>query len=152
MAKISRRAVLGGGGAALALIGVGTVYGVTTLGATAAELTMTPPDVLAAVREGRVLLVDIRRPDEWADTGIPEGAVPIDLRRDDFTDAVIAVRAFEGQPVAVICARGVRSRRMTVRLDEAGIAPIVDIPEGMLGSFAGPGWLQRGLPVVTWNA
>ncbi len=150
MAKISRRMLLGGGAAGLALAGAGA-YVLYPLTASAAETEMTPPEVLDAVREGRVLLVDVRRPDEWAKTGIAEGAVPIDLRRDDFTDAVIAARAFDDQPVAVICARGVRSRRMTVRLDEAGIAPIIDIPEGMLGSSAGPGWLDRGLPLQSWN-
>lgn len=151
MANLSRRMMLGGGMATLALAGAGGTFVVTAMRATAAEQEMTPPEVLEAVRAGRVLLVDVRRPDEWAKTGVAEGAVPIDLRREDFTDAVVAARASDTQPVAVICARGVRSRRMTVRLDEAGIAPIVDIPEGMLGSRAGPGWLGRGLPVVTWN-
>lgn len=151
MAKLSRRMMLGGGVATLALVGAGSAYVVTAMRATAAEQEMTPPEVLDAVRAGRVLLVDVRRPDEWAKTGVAEGAVPIDLRREDFTHAVADARASDSQPVAVICARGVRSRRMTIRLDEAGIAPIVDIPEGMLGSRAGPGWLERGLPVVAWN-
>ncbi|MEM7598254.1 MAG: rhodanese-like domain-containing protein [Pseudomonadota bacterium] len=151
MAKLSRRAMLGGGLATLALAGGGGVYVLTALKATAAGQEMTPPEVLEAVRTGRVLLVDVRRPDEWAKTGVAEGAVPIDLRREDFTEAVVAARASGDQPVAVICARGVRSRRMTLRLDEAGVAQIIDIPEGMLGSRAGPGWLERGLPVVAWN-
>jgi len=38
------------------------------------------------------------------------------------------------------------SRRV---LEKAGFTRIVDIPEGMLGSSAGPGWLARDLPVVT---
>ncbi|MEO0772646.1 MAG: rhodanese-like domain-containing protein [Pseudomonadota bacterium] len=148
MKRISRRMVIGGGLGLVAMVGAGAVY----LAPTAAEDVMTPPEALAAARDGTILLVDIRRPDEWADTGVPEGAVPIDLRRDDFAQAVTAARAFDDQPVAVICARGVRSRRITVSLDEAGIEPIIDIPEGMLGSFAGPGWLERDLPVVAWNA
>jgi rhodanese-related sulfurtransferase len=150
MPRISRRLLIGGGVTAVALAGVGG-YVAHTLRQTAADTALTPPDAHAAARDGRILLVDIRRPDEWRKTGIPEGAVPIDLRRDDFTDAVSASRAFPDQPVAVICARGVRSRRMTVRLDEAGITPIIDVPEGMLGSGAGPGWLERGLPVRSWN-
>lgn len=150
MVTLSRRTVLGGAAATVALAGAGA-YGLTTLTATAAQQDMTPPEALAAAKSGSILLVDVRRPDEWAETGVPEGAVPIDLRRDDFAQAVRASRSSATQPVAVICARGVRSRRMTVRLDEAGVAPIIDIPEGMLGSFAGPGWLERGLPVVVWN-
>lgn len=109
---------------------------------------MTPPEALEAASRGEVLFVDIRRPDEWAATGIPEGAVPLDLRRDDFLEALAAVHQNPDQPIAVICARGVRSHRMTARLSEAGYTQVIDIPEGMLGSFAGPGWLERGLPVT----
>lgn len=148
MARMSRRAMIGG--AVVALVGVGA-YGAWSILPTAAAQVMTPPEALEAARAGDILLVDIRRPDEWAKTGVPEGAVPIDLRRQDFAQAVEAARASATQPVALICARGVRSRRMTVALDEAGIAPIIDVPEGMLGSFAGAGWLERGLPVSVWN-
>ena len=113
--------------------------------------SMSPPEALAAVEAGKVVLIDIRRPDEWTATGVPIGAVPIDMRRDDFVEAVRAELAAQGKPVALICARGVRSRRMSRVLHEAGIAPIVDVPEGMLGSASGPGWLKRGLPVVAWT-
>lgn len=40
---------------------------------------------------------------------------------------------------------------MTERLRAAGFTQIIDVPEGMLGSGAGPGWLKRGLPVVTYK-
>lgn len=113
--------------------------------------TLTPPQAHTASQTGAIMLVDIRRPDEWKRTGIAEGAIPIDMRRDDFTDAVLSARQTNSQPIALICARGVRSARMTARLVAAGLSPIIDIPEGMLGSFAGPGWLKRDLPVSAWN-
>lgn len=116
-----------------------------------AQSVMTPPELLEAVRRGEVLLVDVRRPDEWSATGIAEGAVPIDLRRSDFIDAVVAARKSDTMPVVVICARGVRSRRMTRRLTKAGVVPIIDVPEGMMGSSAGPGWIRRGLPITNWS-
>ena len=101
---------------------------------------------------GEIILVDIRRPDEWARTGVGEGAVPLDMRRPDFTTELSRLsQAQPGAPVALICARGVRSARLSARLVEAGFTRIIDVPEGMLGSGAGPGWLQRGLPVVTVN-
>lgn len=110
---------------------------------------MTPDAALAASRAGRILLVDIRRPDEWDATGIPEGAVALDLRRDDFAAAVLALAGGDpGRPVALICARGVRSDRAGAQLADAGLTRVVDVPEGMLGSSAGPGWLARGLPVI----
>ena len=112
---------------------------------------MTPGEAFAAAASGEVLLVDIRRPDEWQTTGLPEHAVALDMREDAFLARVRAARVSERQPVALICARGVRSARLTHRLDAAGIGPIIDVPEGMLGSHAGPGWLKRGLPVTLVN-
>ncbi|WP_299610258.1 rhodanese-like domain-containing protein [uncultured Tateyamaria sp.] len=113
--------------------------------------TLSTPDAHVAALSGDVLLIDIRRPDEWQRTGVGEGAVPLDMRRDDFTDALLA--RMDGRTdtaVALICARGVRSRGLTRRLTGAGFTNIIDVPEGMLGSGAGPGWLKRGLPTVAW--
>ena len=97
-------------------------------------------------------LVDIRRPDEWALTGVGEGAVPITMLDRDFIEQVSAqVGGDHSKPVALICARGVRSRKMSVRLQQAGFTNIIDVPEGMLGSGPGAGWIKRGLPVVAYN-
>ncbi len=105
------------------------------------------PAARDAVTAGELILVDIRRPDEWEATGLPEGAVPIDMRREDFIDALSEIAGGQSRPVALICARGVRSARLANRLIESGFTDIRDVPEGMLGSSAGPGWLARGLPL-----
>lgn len=110
--------------------------------------TLTVAEAQAKAAEGAILLVDIRRPDEWQSTGVAGGALPLDMRRPDFIAVLTQERAARGNPpVALICARGVRSRHLSERLAEAGIDPVIDVPEGMLGSFAGPGWLKSGLPV-----
>lgn len=97
---------------------------------------------------GEILLVDIRRPDEWAATGSPAPAHRLDMRREDFTQALLRLTQGEtDRRVALICARGVRSSRLANRLSEAGFTNIIDVPEGMLGSGAGPGWIRAGLPV-----
>ncbi len=116
-----------------------------------ADGTLSVPDAHAAALSGAVLLIDIRRPDEWQRTGVGEGAIPIDMRREDFADVLLhRTSGHMDAPVALICARGVRSRGLTRRLTGAGFTAIIDVPEGMLGSGAGPGWLKRGLPVVAW--
>ena len=98
---------------------------------------------------GNITLIDIRRPDEWNRTGSGEGANRLDMRRDDFVVALNEiVDGDKAAPIALICARGVRSSRMSNLLIKAGFTNIIDVPEGMLGSAAGPGWLERGLPVV----
>lgn len=140
-----------GGLAVTAVVATSTYLGLPGHAPAAGVSDASPPDVLSSVRDGRLLLVDVRRPDEWERTGLAEGALPIDMRRPDFVEAVRQARLDATQPVALICARGVRSQRLTTRLIDAGITPIVDVPEGMLGSFAGPGWLKRGLPVVAWT-
>lgn len=118
-----------------------------------ANRTLSPPEALAAVGNGTVILIDIRRPDEWARTGVAQGAVPIDMRRDDFADTVAALHAANPDVrLAFICARGVRSRNVIGRLEDVGIQNTLDVPEGMLGSSAGPGWLKRGIPVVPYAA
>ncbi len=80
------------------------------------------------------------------------GAVAIDMRRQDFLQALNAAVAGDlTAPVALICARGVRSARLTRALVEAGYSRIIDVPEGMLGSASGPGWLAGNLPVARWQ-
>ncbi|WP_371154022.1 rhodanese-like domain-containing protein [Jannaschia sp. 2305UL9-9] len=145
-ARPSRRILLTGAAAAIAAISAGAVFGRRDR-FDGAEIS--PDAALDAIRTGELTMIDIRRPDEWAATGIAEGAYPLDMRRDDFVDALATlVEGERDRPIALICARGVRSDRMSARLGQAGFERIIDVPEGMLGSSAGPGWVARGLPVV----
>ena len=55
---------------------------------------------------GEILLVDIRRPDEWRRTGLPQGAVALDMRRADFIAALTdAAGADRDAPIATLRAR-----------------------------------------------
>ncbi len=144
---IGRRAVLFGGAAA-AGGGVWASLRWFNTGAEVAAGDLTAPEALEGVRSDALVLVDIRRPDEWAATGVPEGALTLDMRRADFGEALQAVVGDPGTPIALICARGIRSRAMANQLRQDGFTHILDVPEGMLGSGAGPGWLARGLPVT----
>ena len=146
VSPMTRRVLIGS--VAFGALGAGVGYAALTRDRFSGD-ALTPPELHAALKTGEVVLIDIRRPDEWAQTGIAEGANPIDMRRDDFVEALLQVTGGAREtPVALICARGVRSDRMSARLAEAGFTRIIDVPEGMLGSSAGPGWLQRDLPVV----
>jgi len=117
-------------------------------GDASAEDALSVKQALALARAGDIHLIDIRRPDEWSRTGVASPAIPIDMRRADFAAVLTSVLATKGQrPVALICARGVRSNRLRTRLMNAGLTNIIDVPEGMLGSGAGPGWLKSGLPL-----
>lgn len=110
---------------------------------------LSPPEAHALAVKDKIFLVDIRRPDEWASTGSGEGAHRIDMRRKDFATAIdTLVSGDTSAPIALICARGVRSDRTSRKLKNAGFTNIIDVPEGMLGSRSGPGWIKRKLPLV----
>ncbi len=146
-----RRFLIGAG--ALVLVGVGfaATGGQNLFYAALSENVDQQISVEAAYRmaeAGEILLIDIRRPDEWAASGSPASGHRLDMRREDFTDALLELTGgAQDARVALICARGVRSSRLTNRLIEAGFTNIIDVPEGMLGSAAGPGWVRAGLPV-----
>ena len=145
---MTRRGFVVGG---VALLGLGGVFAAQwfNIGAQVDDASLSAPDALAAAQTGQITLIDIRRPDEWARTGMPVGAVPLDMRRDDFVTALLAQDGVaKDKPIALICARGVRSRRLSKQLTDGGFTKIIDVPEGMLGSGAGPGWVKRGLPVT----
>ena len=114
-----------------------------------AASVLTAPQAFAQAASGKITLIDIRTPEEWAETGTGAGAKRLDMRREDFTVALDKLLGSDrSKPVALICARGVRSSRLSRALREGGYSNIIDVPEGMLGSYAGPGWLERGLPIA----
>lgn len=114
--------------------------------------TLSVTAAYQAAEANEVLLIDIRRPDEWTKTGVGEGAHPVDMRRDDFVASLDRLTGGDrSAPIALICARGVRSKSLSKALREAGYERIIDVPEGMLGSFSGPGWLKTGLPVSVYE-
>ncbi len=141
---LTRRMMMGGG---IALATALALYQVRTRASFAGENTDAPTAHARAVA-GRLTLIDIRRPDEWQATGVGRGAHPLDMRRDDFTAALLMlVNGDTAAPIALICARGVRSARLATRLTGAGFTRLINVPEGMLGAAEGPGWIARGLPV-----
>ncbi len=142
--RMTRRAMLVG---AVALGGL-LVARLHDRGGPVGENALSVQDAHRAALAGEITLIDIRRPDEWARTGLPEGAIAIDMRAPDFTARLLSQVTSKDAAVALICARGVRSRALARRLTEAGFTRVLDVPEGMLGSGAGPGWLKAGLPVT----
>ncbi|WP_300035865.1 rhodanese-like domain-containing protein [uncultured Roseobacter sp.] len=146
--RMTRRGALVLGLAGIATGGAVAAQWYNVLAENGGDAAISPDEAHRAAVGGEITLVDIRRPDEWERWGVGEGALPIDMRRADFIDELLLkTNGDRSMPVALICARGVRSRRMTERLQAAGFTRIIDVPEGMLGSGAGPGWIKRELPV-----
>jgi rhodanese-related sulfurtransferase len=142
----ARRTALRGLVAALAI-------GLAAISLSGAEGTgsLSAPEALAKARAGRILLIDVRTPREWRATGVPEGARTINLHRPGgargfVRDVLEAAGGDKSRPIALICARGVRSARGKRLLDASGFSHVTDVPEGMLGRGRRPGWLARKLP------
>ncbi len=116
-------------------------------------LVITPAEVYAQARAGKVLLIDVRTPAEWRQSGIPEYALPIDFRQEGgpaaFLQAVLdAVKGDRNRPIAVICAGGTRSAHAQQVLEQAGFTHVEDVSEGVTGRNSETGWIHRGLPMV----
>ncbi len=139
-------------GAAVIVLGAIAVWQVGRIPQDYVGKSLTVQQAFEQARERKIVLLDIRTPNEWRATGVGEAAHPLDMRREDFISVVAQlVEQDKSRPVALICAGGVRSARMSNRLTEAGFTNIIDVPEGMLGSAAGPGWIRAGLPVSEYK-
>ena len=100
---------------------------------------------------GELLIVDVRSPREWRQTGLPQGAAAVTIHDPNGPEGFLAAMLSaaggdKARPIALICASGVRSNRAHRFLEAKGFSAVVDVSEGMLGRRDKPGWLKRGLP------
>ncbi len=112
--------------------------------------TLTAEEAFSGLQSGELILIDIRTPSEWQETGVAEGAWLLDMREPDFGRWIMAV--LERNPnhqVAVICRSGNRSGRLMGLFAQNGIKGTLDVTEGMLGGPRGKGWIPSGLPTVS---
>ena len=95
------------------------------------------------VSDGSVLLIDVRQPEEWADTGKPLGSVGISLGDKAFVDKVkSAINEKLDTAIAVSCRTGGRSSEAAKRLRSAGLTNIRNVEGGILA------WLAANLPTA----
>lgn len=116
--------------------------------ATPEPLTLSAEEALEKARAGEILLIDVRTPAEWRETGVPEPAALANMQARDFGQTLMTLLDGDrDRPFAVICRTGRRSSHVANALAANGFTAVHDVPEGMAGSRAGPGWLARGLPL-----
>ena len=140
----SRRWLLGAGSVSVLGGGAFAATWFNVFADASAEGALTVEDAHQQARDGAIYLVDIRRPDEWKRTGIGANAIPIDMRRKDFGEVLTSIFDATGpRPVALICARGVRSDRMNT-------AKCRNFKDRFSAKVA-PGLLQLGYRLLTAN-
>jgi rhodanese-related sulfurtransferase len=94
-----------------------------------------------------VKVIDVRRPDEWRETGVVEGSHLLTA----FDDRGNLVPSFpadldrlvaKGEPVAVICRVGNRTGLLArAMMEQAGYEKVYNVTDGIMG------WIGEGLPV-----
>ena len=132
------------------------VVGCMTLAFTSAaqpeDSVITAAEALSLARRGELIMIDVRSPQEWRETGVPEYAQTVTIHNPDglpgfITEVANVVGTDKERPIALICARGNRSSMAVQVLRQAGFRRILNVREGLLGNGRdGPGWLGRGLP------
>ena len=83
----------------------------------------------------------MREPDEWAETGVPEGAVLIPLAD---VESRAAAELAADKPVYVICRSGNRSQTASETLVGLGYTQVYNVDGGVTA------WLDAGLPVEAY--
>lgn len=98
-----------------------------------------------AVQAGRVLLIDIRSPVEWADTGVALGAITLDAASPGFEVRLAGLRLdHAGKRIALIDRTGGLAASVQQKLAQRGWRDLVIVRGGMLGP---EGWLAEKLPI-----
>lgn len=114
-------------------------------GAAGAEPILLPADSAhKQALSGKVMLFDIRTPQEWQRTGIPEGAIALTMHTPKgasafYENVLAAVGRDKSKPIAVICAAGNRSRWASTFLAAKGFTNVSDVAEGFFGNGTLPG-------------
>jgi rhodanese-related sulfurtransferase len=118
-----------GSAAALAIAAAGFLFG---RGRGPENLTLASLSGEALAGDPSILLVDIRRPEEWQDTGVVEGALLLTYADRDSFLAAVRPHLQDGQSLALICRTGNRTSRATRQIAAAVQVPVIDVAGGMV--------------------
>ena len=111
----------------------------------------TPADLKVAQQKG-VVVIDIRRAEEWAETGIIEGAHTITAftqsgqLHPEFQAKFIAIVSTPDTPVMLYCRTGNRTGIIgNALVSQLGYSDVTHLSDGIVG------WIAGGAPVVAFK-
>jgi len=106
---------------------------------------MLTSEALPLAESGEIVLIDIRTPEEWEQTGVAEHAHVNSMHVPGFLERLDEIlEGDKNSRIALICATGGRSSYLQSELRKRGYDNVIDVTDGMIGSGAGPGWLGNG--------
>jgi rhodanese-related sulfurtransferase len=112
-------------------------------------VTISPPEAAKLTSEKKVILIDIRTPEEWRETGVAENAHKLDMTDPLFPAKLSAITGGDPtRPIALICRTANRTRTVQQALLQRGYSAVINVEGGMVGNAADKGWILHGLPVT----
>ena len=110
------------------------------------------PDALLQAQADGVVIIDIRREDEWRETGIIEGAETVTAfqaggRVDpDFLDNFRSLAPSRDTPIMLYCRSGNRTTGLgNALIEQLGFTDVTHLSDGING------WLEAGKPTVDYT-
>ena len=111
----------------------------------------TPAGLLRAQKDGEVI-IDIRRPDEWSQTGVIAGAETITAFEvngnfhPDFQQRFMTLVPTAETPVLLYCLMGGRTTNLGMALiEQLGFLHVTHLSEGIMG------WKANGYETITYK-
>lgn len=100
-------------------------------GAQAQNVTLEAPSGATLATDETMLLVDIRSPEEWKQTGVVDGALLVTYSTPDAFLAAVKPHLKPGQRLGLICRTGNRTSRAARQIAALVDGPVVDVQGGM---------------------
>ena len=120
--------------------------------ATFASGLISAQEAYAKSKANEIVLIDIRSPAEWKESGIAETAIAISMHEKGFLEGLEKVRKENpNKEIALICATGGRTHFVQNELKKRNLGSVIDVSEGMFGNKRGPGWIAQQLPIKKWS-
>lgn len=110
--------------------------------------TLSSREAFEAAQAKRILLIDIRSAEEWADIGLPQGARPFDADAPAFEVRLAGLRLDNpGKRIVLIDRTGAQAVAIAQKLAGRGWRDLAAVRGGVLGPG---GWLAEKLPVAAY--
>lgn len=104
-------------------------------------------EALQRQQAGQMIIVDVRTPPEWAETGVPQDAITVDMQDPAFVQKMVELRlANPDLEIGFMCRSSNRSSQVQKALSQAGFDRVYSIVGGMSGNGEATGWIADGLP------
>lgn len=113
--------------AGVVFVGVANLTG----GAQAENVALEAASGASLVADKTLLLVDIRTPEEWKQTGVVDGALLVTYSTPEAFLAAVSPHLKPGQRLGLICRSGNRSSRAAQQIAPLVDGMVVDVQGGM---------------------